>query len=128
MLCLVAYQLHQYAWVSACACMHVYALVQHFSEKRHNVLLSDAFNLSFDFFFYFQVRDRATLFLSILGNDGLVDTDKDSKDFLFGSLEAPLVNLETSLKNYVSFHFFVFFPSSLWDVSYLISLNSAGAL
>ncbi|KAF8113891.1 hypothetical protein N665_0044s0006 [Sinapis alba] len=49
-----------------------------------------------------EVRDRATLFLSILGNDdGLVETDKDSKEFLFGSLEAPLVNMETSLKNYV---------------------------
>ncbi|CAE5984141.1 unnamed protein product [Arabidopsis arenosa] len=47
-----------------------------------------------------EVRDRATLFLSILGNDGLVDTEKDSIEFLFGSLEAPLVNLETSLKNY----------------------------
>ncbi|KAL1203657.1 Coatomer subunit gamma [Cardamine amara subsp. amara] len=47
-----------------------------------------------------EVRDRATLFLSVLGNDGLVDTEKDSIGFLFGSLEAPLVNLETSLKNY----------------------------
>ncbi|ESQ50919.1 hypothetical protein EUTSA_v10022539mg [Eutrema salsugineum] len=47
-----------------------------------------------------EVRDRATLYLSILGNDGLVDTDKDSKEFLFGSLEVPLVNMETSLKNY----------------------------
>ncbi|CAL9223125.1 unnamed protein product [Arabidopsis halleri] len=47
-----------------------------------------------------EVRDRATLFLSILGNDGLADTEKDSIEFLFGSLEAPLVNLETSLKNY----------------------------
>ncbi|XP_010467348.1 PREDICTED: coatomer subunit gamma-like [Camelina sativa] len=47
-----------------------------------------------------EVRDRATLFLSILGNDGLVGTDNDSIEFLFGSLEAPLVNMETSLKNY----------------------------
>ncbi|CAF2157694.1 hypothetical protein BRARA_G00336 [Brassica rapa] len=48
-----------------------------------------------------EVRDRATLFLSILGNDdGLVETDNDSREFLFGSLEAPLVNMETSLKNY----------------------------
>jgi coatomer protein complex subunit gamma len=46
-----------------------------------------------------EVRDRATLYLSILGSDGL-DTDKDSREFLFGSLEAPLVNMETSLKNY----------------------------
>ncbi|XP_010437613.1 PREDICTED: coatomer subunit gamma [Camelina sativa] len=47
-----------------------------------------------------EVRDRATLFLSVLGGDGTVDTDKETKDFLFGSLEVPLVNLETSLKNY----------------------------
>ncbi|KAL1215745.1 Coatomer subunit gamma [Cardamine amara subsp. amara] len=47
-----------------------------------------------------EVRDRATLFLSVLGGDGTVDADKDSKDFLFGSLEVPLVNMETSLKNY----------------------------
>ncbi|KAF8047310.1 hypothetical protein N665_3101s0005 [Sinapis alba] len=47
-----------------------------------------------------EVRDRATLFLSVLGGDGTVDTDKDSKEFLFGSLEVPLVNMETSLKNY----------------------------
>ncbi|KFK29732.1 hypothetical protein AALP_AA7G171600 [Arabis alpina] len=47
-----------------------------------------------------EVRDRATLFLSVLGGDDTVDTDKDSKEFLFGSLEVPLVNMETSLKNY----------------------------
>ncbi|CAH8380228.1 unnamed protein product [Eruca vesicaria subsp. sativa] len=47
-----------------------------------------------------EVRDRATLFLSVLGGDGTVDNDKDSKVFLFGSLEVPLVNMETSLKNY----------------------------
>ncbi|CAN7068977.1 unnamed protein product [Brassica oleracea var. botrytis] len=47
-----------------------------------------------------EVRDRATLFLSVLGGDGTVDTDKDSTEFLFGSLEVPLVNMETSLKNY----------------------------
>ncbi|KAJ0252098.1 Coatomer subunit gamma [Hirschfeldia incana] len=47
-----------------------------------------------------EVRDRATLFLSVLGGDGTVDNDKDSKEFLFGSLEVPLVNMETSLKNY----------------------------
>ncbi|XP_010548052.1 PREDICTED: coatomer subunit gamma-like [Tarenaya hassleriana] len=47
-----------------------------------------------------EVRDRATLFLSILAGDGSVDTDKDSKQFLFGSLDVPLINLETSLKNY----------------------------
>ncbi|KAJ4914285.1 Coatomer subunit gamma [Raphanus sativus] len=47
-----------------------------------------------------EVRDRATLFLSVLGGDGTIDTEKDSKEFLFGSLEVPLVNMETSLKNY----------------------------
>jgi coatomer protein complex subunit gamma len=49
-----------------------------------------------------QVRDRATLYLNTLGGDGsVVETDKDVKDFLFGSLDLPLVNFETSLKNYV---------------------------
>ncbi|KAF1899428.1 hypothetical protein Lal_00019556 [Lupinus albus] len=48
-----------------------------------------------------EVRDRATLYLNTLGGDGsVVETDKDVKDFLFGSFEIPLVNLETSLKNY----------------------------
>ncbi|KAM7250867.1 hypothetical protein ACFE04_022750 [Oxalis oulophora] len=47
-----------------------------------------------------EVRDRATLYLSMLGADDVVETDKDAKDFLFGSLDVPLVNLETSLKNY----------------------------
>ncbi|XP_042494327.1 coatomer subunit gamma-2 isoform X2 [Macadamia integrifolia] len=48
-----------------------------------------------------EVRDRATLYLNTLGGDGSVgETDKDVKDFLFGSLGVPLANLETSLKNY----------------------------
>ncbi|XP_048430267.1 LOW QUALITY PROTEIN: coatomer subunit gamma [Pyrus x bretschneideri] len=48
-----------------------------------------------------EVRDRATLYLNTLGGDGsVVETDNDVKDFLFGSLDVPLVNLETSLKNY----------------------------
>ncbi|KAL1833748.1 hypothetical protein ACET3Z_003399 [Daucus carota] len=48
-----------------------------------------------------EVRDRATLYLNTLGGDGaVVETDKDVKEFLFGSLDIPLVNLETSLKNY----------------------------
>lgn len=50
---------------------------------------------------FLQVRDRATLYLNTLGGDGL-GTENDRKDFLFGSLDVPLVNLETSLKNYVS--------------------------
>ncbi|KAH7575098.1 hypothetical protein JRO89_XS02G0046900 [Xanthoceras sorbifolium] len=48
-----------------------------------------------------EVRDRATLYLNTLGGDGaVVETDKDVKEFLFGSLDIPLVNLETSLKHY----------------------------
>ncbi|CAN1164303.1 Coatomer subunit gamma [Linum perenne] len=48
-----------------------------------------------------EVRDRATLYLNTLGGDGeVVETDKDVKDFLFGALDIPLVNLETSLRNY----------------------------
>ncbi|XP_010254880.1 PREDICTED: coatomer subunit gamma-2 [Nelumbo nucifera] len=49
-----------------------------------------------------EVRDRATLYLNMLGggDDSVDGTDKDVKDFLFGSLDVPLVNLETSLKNY----------------------------
>ncbi|KAH9624671.1 hypothetical protein KSS87_001681 [Heliosperma pusillum] len=48
-----------------------------------------------------EVRDRATLYLNMLEGDGaVVETDKDAKDFLFGSLDVPLSNLETSLKNY----------------------------
>ncbi|KAI8006875.1 Coatomer subunit gamma-2 [Camellia lanceoleosa] len=49
-----------------------------------------------------EVRDRATLYLNMLEVDGaIVETDKDVKNFLFRSLDVPLVNLETSLKNYV---------------------------
>ncbi|XP_021731605.1 LOW QUALITY PROTEIN: coatomer subunit gamma-like [Chenopodium quinoa] len=48
-----------------------------------------------------EVRDRATLYLNTLGGDGgVVETDEDAKEFLFGSLDVPLSNLETSLKNY----------------------------
>ncbi|CAL5419832.1 unnamed protein product [Camellia sinensis] len=48
------------------------------------------------------VRDRATLYLNMLEVDGaIVETDKDVKNFLFGYLDVPLVNLEMSLKNYV---------------------------
>lgn len=56
------------------------------------------------FGFLGQVRDRATLYLKTLGGDDTVtETEKDVTDFLFGSLDVPLINLETSLKNYVSF-------------------------
>ncbi|XP_020256257.1 coatomer subunit gamma-2 [Asparagus officinalis] len=48
-----------------------------------------------------EVRDRATLYLNTLGGDGSVaETEKDVKEFLFGSLDVPLVNLEKSLRNY----------------------------
>ncbi|MBA0799222.1 hypothetical protein Gohar_009751, partial [Gossypium harknessii] len=48
-----------------------------------------------------EVRDRATLYLNTLGGDGaVVETDDGVKEFLFGSLDVPLVNLENSLKNY----------------------------
>ncbi|XWS62806.1 hypothetical protein CRYUN_Cryun06bG0042000 [Craigia yunnanensis] len=48
-----------------------------------------------------EVRDRATLYLNTLGGDGaVVQTGEDVKEFLFGSLDIPLVNLENSLKNY----------------------------
>ncbi|KAJ6671357.1 COATOMER SUBUNIT GAMMA [Salix viminalis] len=48
-----------------------------------------------------EVRDRTTLYLNTLGGDGeVVETDKETKTLLFGALDIPLVNLETSLKNY----------------------------
>lgn len=47
-----------------------------------------------------EVRDRATLYLNSLGDGSVAETDKDVKEFLFGSLDIPLTNLETSLKNY----------------------------
>ncbi|CAN0866802.1 Coatomer subunit gamma [Linum grandiflorum] len=48
-----------------------------------------------------EVRDRATLYLNTLGGDGeVVETDKDVKEFLFGAFDIPLVNLETTLRNY----------------------------
>ncbi|GER28956.1 coatomer subunit gamma [Striga asiatica] len=48
-----------------------------------------------------EVRDRATLYLNTLGDGSVTETDKDVKDFLFGPLDIPLANMETSLKNYV---------------------------
>lgn len=49
-----------------------------------------------------QVRDRATLYLNSLGDGSVAETDKDVKEFLFGSLDIPLTNMETTLRNYVS--------------------------
>ncbi|KAL3651811.1 hypothetical protein CASFOL_004813 [Castilleja foliolosa] len=48
-----------------------------------------------------EVRDRATLYLNTLGDGSVSETDKDIKEFLFGPLDIPLTNMETSLKNYV---------------------------
>lgn len=68
-----------------------------------NVLCLSNWTKQFYMLICLQVRDRATLYLNTLGGDGsVVETDKDVKDFLFGLLDIPLVNLETSLKNYVS--------------------------
>ncbi|XP_020572866.1 coatomer subunit gamma-2 [Phalaenopsis equestris] len=48
-----------------------------------------------------EVRDRATLYLNMLGWDGSVsEADKGVKEFLFGALDVPLVNLEISLRSY----------------------------
>ena len=52
--------------------------------------------------FCLQVRDRATLYLNSLGDGSVAETDKDVKEFLFGSLDIPLTNMETTLRNYVS--------------------------
>ncbi|KAG6502410.1 hypothetical protein ZIOFF_042303 [Zingiber officinale] len=49
-----------------------------------------------------EVRDRATLYLNTLGSDPSAETDQEVKEFLFGPLDVPLVNLETSLRNYVA--------------------------
>lgn len=51
--------------------------------------------------FCVQVRDRATLYLNSLGDGSVAETDKDVKEFLFGSLDIPLTNMETTLRNYV---------------------------
>ncbi|XP_077215233.1 coatomer subunit gamma-2-like isoform X2 [Tasmannia lanceolata] len=48
-----------------------------------------------------EVRDRATFYLNMIGsNDSVSETDNDVKEFLFGSLDVPLVNLETNLRSY----------------------------
>lgn len=69
----------------------------------------------------FQVRDRATLYLNTLGGDGaVVETSEYVKDFLFGSLDVPLVNLETSLKTHVSINLF---PQTFPCVNTIILLH-----
>lgn len=52
-------------------------------------------------YYYFKVRDRATLYLNMLEGDIVGETGNDVKEFLFGSLDVPLANLESSLQNYV---------------------------
>lgn len=48
-----------------------------------------------------EVRDRATLYLQTLGGEVAIgNNEKDAKDFLFGSLDVPLANLEASLRTY----------------------------
>ncbi|XP_006649665.1 coatomer subunit gamma-1 [Oryza brachyantha] len=48
-----------------------------------------------------EVRDRATLYIQTLGGEVAVgNTEKDVKEFLFGSFDVPLANLEASLKTY----------------------------
>ncbi|XP_072972224.1 coatomer subunit gamma-2 [Typha angustifolia] len=48
-----------------------------------------------------EVRDRATLYLKTVGGEVAVgQTEKDVNEFLFGAFDVPLINLETSLRNY----------------------------
>ena len=50
-----------------------------------------------------EVRDGETLFLNSLGGDVSSDNDgRDLKEFMYGTLQLPLVNLEASLHAYVS--------------------------
>lgn len=72
---------------------------------------------------WLQVRDRATLYLKTLGADGsVVENEKDVQETLFGSLDLPLGNLETSLKNYVRC-FNLVFLNLVYHSHYLISLH-----
>lgn len=47
------------------------------------------------------MRDRATLYLNLLG-DGPEAAREDAQTFLFQGLDVPLANLEASLQAYVS--------------------------
>lgn len=54
-----------------------------------------------------EVRDRATLYLNVLGGDGAEisvagDEEDGAKKFMLEELDVPLQNLETALKAYVS--------------------------
>lgn len=48
-----------------------------------------------------EVRDRATLYLSLL-TDGLQNDQEDAQSILLQSLDMPLENLEAGLRSYVS--------------------------
>jgi hypothetical protein len=78
-----------------------------FSRKFIKLLFALIYILMVMILISLQVRDRATLYLNTLGGD--TEIDKDARDFLFGSLDIPLVNLETSLKKYVSSLYCYFF-------------------
>lgn len=72
---------------------------------------------------WLQVRDRATLYLNTLGGDGsVVETEGEVKEFLFGSFDVPLANMETSLKNYVSLRLSFLSYAHGWWLSDVISL------
>ncbi|CAI5952905.1 unnamed protein product [Closterium sp. NIES-65] len=48
-----------------------------------------------------EVRDRATLYLNVLGGDGQESVAASgASDFMLEALDVPLVNLETALKHY----------------------------
>jgi hypothetical protein len=47
------------------------------------------------------VRDRATLYLNLLGN-GPENVSKSAQSLIFERLDVPLANLEASLQSYVS--------------------------
>lgn len=49
-----------------------------------------------------QVRDRATLYLNLLGDGPEALPSDDAQTFMFESLDVPLENLEASLQTYVS--------------------------
>lgn len=47
-----------------------------------------------------EVRDRATLYLSVLGGDTPAEESTEANEFVFGNLDVPLSNLEASLQAY----------------------------
>jgi len=49
-----------------------------------------------------QVRDRATLYLNLLGDGPEAAPSDDAQKVMFEGLDVPLENLEASLQSYVS--------------------------